>query len=65
MQDLCIIIPTVNRKDLLMNALKIYSQLFPNITKLIFSYIHHLLSNINKVGLITKARAKATRFESG
>ena len=35
MQDLCILIPTVNRKDLLMNALKIYSKLFPNITKLI------------------------------
>jgi len=35
MQDLCILIPTVNRKDLLMNALKIYCKLFPNITKLI------------------------------
>jgi len=35
MQDLCILIPTINRKDLLMNALKIYSKLIPNITKLI------------------------------
>ena len=31
MQDLCILIPTVNRKDLLINALKIYSKLFPNV----------------------------------
>lgn len=35
MQDLCILIPTINRKDLLMKALKSYSELMPGVTKLI------------------------------
>lgn len=35
MQDLCILIPTINRKDLLMEALKSYSELMPEVNKLI------------------------------
>ena len=35
MQDLCIIIPTINRKDLLMKALESYTELMPEVTKLI------------------------------
>jgi len=35
MQDLCILIPTINRKDLLMEALQTYSKLIPNVTKLV------------------------------
>ena len=35
MQDLCIIIPTINRKDLLMKALENYTELMPEVTKLI------------------------------
>ena len=35
MQDLCIIIPTINRKDLLMKALESYSEVMPEVTKLI------------------------------
>jgi GT2 family glycosyltransferase len=35
MQDLCILIPTINRKDLLMEALNNYSKLMPEVPKLI------------------------------
>ena len=35
MQDLCILIPTINRKDLLMKALESYSEVMPEVTKLI------------------------------
>jgi GT2 family glycosyltransferase len=35
MQDLCILIPTINRKDLLMEALNSYSKLMPEVPKLI------------------------------
>jgi GT2 family glycosyltransferase len=35
MQDLCILIPTINRKDLLIKALNSYAELMPEVTKLI------------------------------
>jgi len=35
MQDLCILIPTINRKDLLMKALNSYAESMPEVTKLI------------------------------
>ena len=35
MQDLCILIPTINRKDLMMKALESYSEVMPEVTKLI------------------------------
>ena len=35
MEDLCILIPTINRKDLLMKALNSYAELMPEVTKLI------------------------------
>lgn len=40
MQDLCILIPTVNRKDLLMKAMETYSELMPQVTKLILDNGH-------------------------
>lgn len=40
MQDLCILIPTVNRKDLLMKALESYSELMPEVTKLVLDNGH-------------------------
>ena len=40
MQDLCILIPTVNRKDLLMKAMETYSELMPEVTKLILDNGH-------------------------